>query len=103
MRSSLSCESLRSYIPAVKITGSLSPPETPSIDSMMLPVSMCPDPCLSLNINSNSTESDKSEGGKEQMAGDCTKMFDKEQVIPSLLKDEVTEFDSFLLDAVQWL
>merc|ERR1711937_384972 len=46
---------------AVKITGALSPPETPSIHSMMLPVSMCPDPCLSLNISNAVTENEKCE------------------------------------------
>jgi hypothetical protein len=65
-------------IPAVKITG-------PPIDSMMLPVSLCPDPCLSVLKE----EEKKIENEKEEL--------------PCLLKDEETEFDAFLLDAVQWL
>lgn len=51
----------------------------------MLPVAMCPDPCLSEDEKTDET------------------VLDKEEVIPSLLKDEETEFDTFLLDAVQWL
>eukprot|EP00545_Synedropsis_sp_CCMP1620_P001008 CAMPEP_0119030786 /NCGR_PEP_ID=MMETSP1176-20130426/41207_1 /TAXON_ID=265551 /ORGANISM="Synedropsis recta cf, Strain CCMP1620" /LENGTH=313 /DNA_ID=CAMNT_0006987163 /DNA_START=105 /DNA_END=1046 /DNA_ORIENTATION=- len=71
--------------PAVKITG-------PPIDSMLLPVSLCPDPCLS--------------GGgamEKNLVVETTTAPEKEPVLPSLLKDEETEFDAFLLDAVQWL
>jgi hypothetical protein len=75
----------------VKISG-----DAPPIDSMLLPVSMCPDLCLSFkktkkvinNVVVVEEESDK---------------LDKEPVVPFLLKDEETEFDAFLLDAVQWL
>jgi len=70
---------------------------------MMLPASMCPDPCLSLEP-SNNTVSDEKTDEEEKTASPTTIASDKEQeVIPSLLKDEVTEFDNFLLDAVQWL
>lgn len=80
-------------IPAVKITG-------PPIDSMMLPVSLCPDPCLSKNNN----ESESSESGDESSSDSSSSSgSDEEVAIPSLLKDEETEFDAFLLDAVQWL
>ena len=81
--------------------------DSPPIDSMMLPVSMCPDPCLS-------TATTRKNGKKEErvVVGDdddddvivtTKQQLDKEPVIPFLLKDEETEFDAFLLDAVQWL
>lgn len=76
--------------PAVKITDDDAPP----IDSMMLPVSMCPDPCLSTKKDDVVEMSDD--------AVSC-KQLDKEPVVPFLLKDEETEFDAFLLDAVEWL
>ena len=74
----------------------ISDDDAPPIDSMMLPVSMCPDPCLSTK---------KDEVVVEMMSDDdvVSKQLDKEPVVPFLLKDEETEFDAFLLDAVQWL
>lgn len=64
---------------------------------------MCPDPCLSLEPSNNTSGDEKTVQG-EQLTSPTTITLGKEQeVIPSLLKDEVTEFDNFLLDAVQWL
>lgn len=80
----------------MKITGS------PPIDSMMLPVSLCPDPCLSRQESSSGDD----ESGADSSDSDTTVEEEeekKEVAIPSLLKDEETEFDAFLLDAVQWL
>jgi hypothetical protein len=71
----------------------ISDDDAPPIDSMMLPVSMCPDPCLS-------TKKDEVVEMSEDVV---SKQLDKEPVVPFLLKDEETEFDAFLLDAVQWL
>ena len=76
---------------------------SPPIDSMMLPVSMCPDPCLS-----NSTKKVKKDdvavvGDDDEVVTLTKQQLDKEPVVPFLLKDEETEFDAFLLDAVQWL
>mmetsp|Transcript_23614 Transcript_23614/g.40068 ORF Transcript_23614/g.40068 Transcript_23614/m.40068 type:complete len:100 (-) Transcript_23614:56-355(-) len=74
-------------IPAVKITGdALFPVDD---ESMMLPVSLCPDPCLSSNAEEDGTPSVEL----------------KQETIPSLLRDteDETEFGAFLLDAVQWL
>jgi len=51
---------------------------------------MCPDFCLSKTEDESSDDSSESD---EEV----------EKAIPSLLKDEETEFDAFLLDAVQWL
>jgi hypothetical protein len=76
----------------VKITDKEEAQEVPFIDSMLLPVSQCPDPCLSVPVEE---ENNTKEGGHESIEMDTS--------IPFFLKEDETEFDSFLLDAVDWL
>jgi hypothetical protein len=81
--------------------------DSPPIDSMMLPVSMCPDPCLSTTTRKNVKKDVLVVVGQDDDDDNVTmktkQQLDKEPVIPFLLKDEETDFDAFLLDAVQWL
>ena len=81
--------------------------DSPPIDSMMLPVSMCPDPCLSTTTSKNVKKDVLVVVGQDDDDDNVTmktkQQLDKEPVIPFLLKDEETDFDAFLLDAVQWL
>ena len=135
---------LRSF-PAVKIPDSMNDSvpclETNannSMDSMMLPVNLCPDLCLSTmnqeeeerkktkmekekNENeartmtlTTTTRVDEEEEEEEELEKDSDVVFmsattltpeqlDKEPILPFLLKDEETELDAFLLDAVDWL
>ena len=79
--------------------------DSPPIDSMMLPVSMCPDPCLSTSTKKEKKDEIVVVGdeGDDDVVTLTRPQLDKEPVVPFLLKDEETEFDAFLLDAVQWL
>jgi hypothetical protein len=76
----------------VKITDKEEAQEVPFIDSMLLPVSQCPDPCLSVPVEE---ENNTKEGNHESIEMDTS--------IPFFLREDETEFDSFLLDAVDWL
>ena len=76
---------------------------SPPIDSMMLPVSMCPDPCLSTSTKKVKKDEVVVVGDDDVVVTMTKQQLDKEAVVPFLLKDEETEFDAFLLDAVQWL
>jgi hypothetical protein len=80
----------------VKITGKEEAQEAPFIDSMLLPVSQCPDPCLSDTVR----EENSKEGSQVENFHDSPCM---ETTIPFFLREDETEFDSFLLDAVDWL
>jgi hypothetical protein len=77
--------------------------DSPPIDSMMLPVSMCPDPCLSISTKKEKKDEIVGDEGDDDVVTLTKQQLDKEPVVPFLLKDEETEFDAFLLDAVQWL
>jgi len=83
---------------------------------MMLPVNMCPDPCVSESQqqhqsccpNSEATPTVNIVASSDSSAVSVTTtvtpdVLDKEHVLPSLLSDEETELDHFLLDAVNWL
>ena len=107
-------------IPAVKITGdALLLADEP----MMLPVSLCPDPCLSTSVegegtgvghgheqlgllqDTNNSHHDTNCGNLGGEDDDVVLIKQKEPTIPSLLTDveEETDLGAFLLDAVNWL
>ena len=86
----------------MKITDKEEAQEVPFIDSMLLPVSQCPDPCLSVPVEEEE-ENDK-EGNSSSSSIPEENTSDMETTtIPFFLREDETEFDSFLLDAVDWL
>jgi len=82
-------------IPAVKITGEIIVTSTSS-DNLLLPIALCPDPCVS-----HVADDDDDEHVQELRRKNTF----KKATLPLLLSDEdaEAEFDSFLLDAAQWL
>lgn len=70
-----------------------------SSENLLLPISLCPDPCLSHIRDDDQKEED------EQNEHPALKDSIKKVVLPPLLSDEDAEeeFDTFLLDAAQWL
>lgn len=70
-----------------------------SSENLLLPVALCPDPCLSHVHDDDQEEED------EQDEHPVHKASVKKVVLPPLLSDEDAEeeFDTFLLDAAQWL
>jgi hypothetical protein len=85
-------------IPAVKIAGEIIV-TSKSSENLLLPVSLCPDPCVSHVKDDSDFYEDESV--EEPRHKDPV----KKVALPPLLSDAEAEaeFDSFLLDAAQWL
>jgi hypothetical protein len=82
----------------VKITGATPHQDKMEEEELMLPVSLCPDPCLSKEVKTVVSEDDLS-------VPTTSKKSEETPTLPMLLSDHEaeTEFDAFLLDAVEWL